>query len=92
MSDEPKSTKLVGSAIRRKEDPDILLGEARYTQDVTLPRMLHAVILRSPYAHARIRKINLDRALALPGKLSFLLVSIVRRRSPRRNRRRVARA
>ncbi len=72
MSDEAKSTKLVGSAIRRKEDPDILLGEARYTQDVTLPRMLHAAILRSPYAHARIRKINLDRALALPGVIAGL--------------------
>lgn len=63
---------LVGSPIRRKEDPDILLGEARYTQDVTLPGMLHAAILRSPYAHARIRFINLDRALALPGVVAGL--------------------
>ncbi len=67
MSGEVTHKKLVGSAIRRKEDPDILLGEARYTQDVTLPGMLYAAILRSPYAHARIRSINLARALALPG-------------------------
>ena len=72
MSGESTHNKLVGSAIRRKEDPDILLGEARYTQDVTLPGMLHAAILRSPYAHARIRSINLDRALALPGVVAGL--------------------
>jgi carbon-monoxide dehydrogenase large subunit len=72
MSGESTRNKLVGSAMRRKEDPDILLGEARYTQDVTLPGMLHAAILRSPYAHARIRSMNLDRALALPGVVAGL--------------------
>jgi aerobic carbon-monoxide dehydrogenase large subunit len=72
MSAAPIREKLVGSAIRRKEDPEILLGEARYTQDVTLPGMLHAAILRSPYAHARIRGVNLDRALALPGVVAGL--------------------
>lgn len=72
MRAEQPDKKLVGSAIRRKEDPDILLGDARYTQDVTLPGMLHAAILRSPYAHARIRSINLDRALALPGVVAGL--------------------
>jgi carbon-monoxide dehydrogenase large subunit len=72
MSDNAKYAKLTGSAIRRKEDPEILLGEARYTQDVSLPGMLHAAILRSPYAHARIRKIDLNRALALPGVVAGL--------------------
>ncbi|HSF47496.1 MAG TPA: xanthine dehydrogenase family protein molybdopterin-binding subunit, partial [Burkholderiales bacterium] len=72
MSAEPAHKKLVGSAIRRKEDPEILLGEARYTQDLTLPGMFHAAILRSPYAHARIRSINLERALALPGVVAGL--------------------
>ncbi|HXV82851.1 MAG TPA: xanthine dehydrogenase family protein molybdopterin-binding subunit, partial [Candidatus Binatia bacterium] len=72
MSQAPIHRTLVGSAIRRKEDPEILLGEARYTQDVTLPGMLHAAILRSPYPHARIRNINLDRALALPGVVAGL--------------------
>jgi carbon-monoxide dehydrogenase large subunit len=72
MSDDAKYAKLTGSAIRRKEDPEILLGEARYTQDVTLPGMLHTAILRSPYAHARIRKIDLNRALALPGVVAGL--------------------
>lgn len=72
MSGDVRYAKLTGSAIRRKEDPEILLGEARYTQDVTLPGMLYAAILRSPYAHARIRKIDLSRALALPGVVAGL--------------------
>jgi carbon-monoxide dehydrogenase large subunit len=72
MSVESTHKKLVGSPIRRKEDPEILLGEARYTQDVTLPGMLHAAILRSPYAHAHIREIKLDRALAVPGVVTAL--------------------
>ncbi len=83
MSTSEKSTKLVGTATRRKEDPDILLGQARYTQDISLPGMLHAAIFRSPIAHARIRAIRMERALALTGvvagftgqelrKLSFL--------------------
>ncbi|MFQ5849447.1 MAG: xanthine dehydrogenase family protein molybdopterin-binding subunit [Candidatus Binatia bacterium] len=59
--------KLVGTSVKRKEDPDILLGQARYTQDISLPGMYHAAIYRSPYAHARIRQINLSRALGLPG-------------------------
>ncbi len=42
-------------------------GEARYTADVTLPGMLHAAILRSPHAHARVRTIDLRPALAAPG-------------------------
>ncbi|HXV49145.1 MAG TPA: xanthine dehydrogenase family protein molybdopterin-binding subunit [Candidatus Binatia bacterium] len=67
MSAGEKRVKLVGTSIRRREDPDILIGHARYTQDVSLPGMLHAAILRSASAHARIRSINLDRALALPG-------------------------
>jgi CO/xanthine dehydrogenase Mo-binding subunit len=42
-------------------------GEARYTQDLTLPGMLHAAVLRSPHARARVNKIDLEPALQLPG-------------------------
>jgi xanthine dehydrogenase YagR molybdenum-binding subunit len=42
-------------------------GEARYTADVQLPGMLHAVMLRSPHAHARVARIDFTRALAEPG-------------------------
>ncbi|MBI4271210.1 MAG: xanthine dehydrogenase family protein molybdopterin-binding subunit [Candidatus Rokubacteria bacterium] len=59
--------KYFGAAVRRREDPRFLRGEARYVDDVTLPGMLHAAFLRSPHAHARIAAIRTGAARALPG-------------------------
>ncbi len=47
--------KYFGAAVRRREDPRFLRGEARFVDDVKLPGLLHAAFLRSPHAHARIR-------------------------------------
>ncbi|MEZ4671501.1 MAG: molybdopterin cofactor-binding domain-containing protein [Anaerolineae bacterium] len=58
---------LIGSSIKRREDPRLITGEARYLDDVRLPGMLHAAVLRSPYAHARIKSIDTSAAAALPG-------------------------
>ncbi|MFQ5911551.1 MAG: xanthine dehydrogenase family protein molybdopterin-binding subunit, partial [Nitrospinota bacterium] len=55
------------TAVRRKEDRDILVGEVEYTGDIHLPGMLHAGIFRSPYAHARLKRVDLSKALELPG-------------------------
>src|SRR5262249_14476893 len=51
----------------RKDAPQRVRGEARYTADVQLPGMLHTAVLRSPYAHARVASIDLAPALAMPG-------------------------
>ncbi|MGH9312888.1 MAG: xanthine dehydrogenase family protein molybdopterin-binding subunit [Vicinamibacterales bacterium] len=64
------SSRVFGSGIRRREDPRLVTGTARYTDDLTLPGMVHAAILRSPHAHARIRKIETARAQAAPGVLA----------------------
>jgi carbon-monoxide dehydrogenase large subunit len=56
-----------GAAVKRREDPRFLRGEARYVDDVTLAGMLHAAFLRSPHAHARIAKIRTEAARALSG-------------------------
>ncbi len=61
------ATKVIGTSIKRREDPRLITGEAKYLDDIQLPGMLHAAILRSPYAHARIRRINTEKAAALPG-------------------------
>ena len=53
--------------MRRREDPALLTGEARFTDDLNIPGALHMAILRSPYAHARITSIDVQPALALPG-------------------------
>ncbi|MEK7878282.1 MAG: xanthine dehydrogenase family protein molybdopterin-binding subunit, partial [candidate division NC10 bacterium] len=58
---------LIGAAVRRKEDPRLLTGRGKYVADFHLPGMLHAAVLRSPHAHAVLRKIDASAALALPG-------------------------
>ena len=59
--------KVVGTRPIRHDGTDKVTGRARYGADINLPGLLHAKILRSPHPHARIRSINVSRALALPG-------------------------
>ncbi len=58
---------VVGSRPIRHDGNDKVTGRARYSADMTLPRLLHGKILRSPHAHARIKAIDATRALALSG-------------------------
>jgi len=58
---------VVGRPAERKTGAERARGEARFTADLQLPGMLHAALLRSPHAHARVRRIDLAPALALPG-------------------------
>jgi len=67
------ATSLVGSRIKRREDPRLIMGRGTYVDDIQLPRMTYAAILRSPYAHARIRSINVDKAKALPGVVAVIM-------------------
>ena len=61
------SSRIFGSGIRRREDPRLITGAATYTDDLSLPGMLHAAMLRSPHAHARITKIDASAAKNAPG-------------------------
>src|SRR5438874_12932190 len=56
----------IGKDIKRREDPDLLTGRAEFTNDVKLPGMLHAAVLRSPYAHARIVSIDTSASKKMP--------------------------
>src|SRR2546422_2330957 len=56
------ATRIFGSGIRRREDPRLITGAATYTDDLALPGMVHAAMLRSPHAHARITRIDTSRA------------------------------
>jgi CO/xanthine dehydrogenase Mo-binding subunit len=58
---------VVGRPATRKTGRQRARGEVRYTADTRLPGMLHAAVLRSPYAHARVKRIDLSRARAAPG-------------------------
>ncbi len=64
---EAKPQKMVGQALKRREDPRLISGAGNFLDDVKLPRMTYAAILRSPYAHAKILSIDTSRAKALPG-------------------------
>jgi carbon-monoxide dehydrogenase large subunit len=59
--------RLFGKSIKRREDPRFITGRASYTDDIRLPGMTYAVFVRSPHAHARIRKIDTARAASHPG-------------------------
>ena len=61
----------IGAPIRRREDVRFLTGKATFVDDIKLAHMLHAAILRSPQAHARIAAIDAARALAIPGVVAI---------------------
>ncbi len=62
----------LGESLKRKEDARFIRGKGNYIDDVKLPGMLYLDIVRSPYAHARIRYINIDKALKVPGVLAVI--------------------
>ncbi|MBM3619480.1 MAG: xanthine dehydrogenase family protein molybdopterin-binding subunit [Alphaproteobacteria bacterium] len=62
----------IGASLPRFEDVRLLTGRGRYSDDFNLPGQTHAVVLRSPHAHARIVGIDTTRARALPGVLAVL--------------------
>jgi carbon-monoxide dehydrogenase large subunit len=57
----------LGHRMKRKEDPRFLQGKGRYVDDITLPGMLFAAVVRSPYSHATIKNIDIAGALKVPG-------------------------
>jgi aerobic carbon-monoxide dehydrogenase large subunit len=65
MSDN--GPRYVGRSLLRREDRRLLTGQGQFIADLVLPRMLHAVLVRSQVAHARIRAVDLSRAAAAPG-------------------------
>ncbi len=63
------SARIFGSGIKRREDPRLVTGQGKYTDDFVLPGMAHLAVVRSPYAHAKVTRIDAARARALPGVL-----------------------
>jgi carbon-monoxide dehydrogenase large subunit len=61
---------MVGARIRRREDPRLITGRATYVDDVKLVGMVHAAFIRSPYAHAKILRLQMAKAKAHPGVLA----------------------
>jgi carbon-monoxide dehydrogenase large subunit len=72
MKSSGNMTNGIGQPVRRKEDFRLLTGRGSFAEDVRLPEMAHAVIVRSPHAHARIASVDKGAALASPGVLAVL--------------------
>jgi len=62
----------IGKTFRRLDYETKVTGRAQYLADMSLPGMCHGKILRSPYAHARIKKIDISRASKIPGVVAVL--------------------
>jgi carbon-monoxide dehydrogenase large subunit len=64
---EERPAAVIGTSMLRREDPALLTGEAKYTNDLNIPGALYLAVARSPYAHANITSVNLAAVRALPG-------------------------
>src|ERR1700676_3174052 len=71
-------TRYLGKPLKRKEDPRLIQGLAHYVDDIVLPGLLHVAFHRSPYAHARIRSVDVSKARAAPGVVQVLTGADVR--------------
>ena len=67
---ENHTNTVIGTRMLRREDPALLTGEGKYTNDLNIPDALHLAVLRSPYAHAKIISIDTSAAKALPGVIA----------------------
>ncbi len=72
MVGRSETTGGIGKPVQRKEDLRLLTGKGYYVADVSLPNTAHAAMVRSPYAHARIRSIDTTHAKAAPGVIAVL--------------------
>ena len=69
----PEQQKLIGAGVKRKEDYRFLTGAGQYTDDVVLPQQSYGVFLRSPHAHAKIARIDMEAALNSPGVIGIFI-------------------
>jgi carbon-monoxide dehydrogenase large subunit len=67
------ATDILGSSVKRTEDPKFITGQGRYLDDIKLTGMVHMSILRSPYAHANVKSIDTAAAKAMPGVLAVIV-------------------
>ena len=62
----------MGHSVKRKEDARLIQGHGNFVDDIRLPRMVYGQIVRSPFAHARLKGINIENAMKVPGVLAVI--------------------
>ena len=68
---EDQQSRIIGSRVKRIEDPKLLIGKGCFLDDIHLDNLLHVAFLRSPHAHAKILSIDTNAALNIPGIISI---------------------
>src|SRR5947207_10678960 len=68
-------SQMIGARIHRREDPHLITGGGRYVEDLVRPGTLTMAVVRSPHPHARISRINIASAQAIPGVVAVLSAS-----------------
>src|SRR5881296_4030020 len=71
--------RLMGAEVKRKEDPRLITGTSSYVGDLALPGMHYVAFVRSPHAHARVRRIDTSAALRRPGVFKVVAGSDIRK-------------
>ena len=66
------ASSMIGSRVERTEDKKFITGKGRYTADITLHGQTYAFFIRSPHARAKIKKVDINKALAAPGVVTIL--------------------
>ena len=64
-------TMFFGAKVKRREDPKLISGQGTYVDDISFPGMLHVAMVRSPLAHAKIKKIDVTKAAKQPGVVAI---------------------
>src|SRR6516164_11575157 len=72
IKEREQKLQCMGRSLLRKEDAKFIRGQGAYIDDIKLPGMLFGAIVRSPYAHARIKSIDKSKALKVPGVIAVL--------------------
>ena len=81
MTTTARPPKLIGEPIKRREDPRLITGQGTYVDDLQPPGTLHLAVVRSPYAHARVTRIDASTARKAPGVVAVLTPEEVRQSS-----------
>src|SRR5262245_35911783 len=74
----PKKRRLLGTKVKRLDGTDKATGRAKYSYDINRKGMLHGVILRSPYAHAKIKSLDTSGAMKTPGFKALVVIAVSR--------------
>src|SRR5262245_49424652 len=74
----PKQRRILGTRVKRLDGPAKATGRAKYSYDINRKGMLHGKILRSPYAHAKIKSIDTSAARKTPGFKTLLVIGVAK--------------